>query len=167
MNIEKSIERYHSQLLVHVGKEFTSDFANELLNIHSYQVRRDQHQREKIKRLIAKINELKAEVVNIRPTIVDIKDRYLEMIEVESNTIKFTINSCTGRVSLKIPANINFFDYQQSVILAEKIIQCTEFTNYTYRGKIKKDRIDGKFHVIMQTEKNDSNHAIHFSIDDK
>ncbi len=66
---------------------------------------------------------------------IPIKDRYLEILYVDSSTSKLTINPCDGRVTLKISnkssekVKIELIDFANTIMLYEK------FEPITFRGK--------------------------------
>lgn len=83
--------------------------------------------------------------------IVDISDRDLDVVTVDSKKSKITINPCTGRVSLKVSKYSSEGVRCELLDLTLKVIKFEGFDTFTYRGKIGFDRRQSCYVVSMQT----------------
>jgi hypothetical protein len=65
-----------------------------------------------------------------------LNERYLEHSRSPCSKSRITINPCSGRVSLKVAEGASDADYENYLILTEKVLKCEDFLPFTYRGRI-------------------------------
>lgn len=70
--------------------------------------------------------------------VVEIGQRFLEIVTVESSTHKLTVNAATGRFTLKLSSGASLQVKKEIVdFVKAKIMVNTDLPNVTLRGKIK------------------------------